>query len=74
MARNFWFDAFAAEKAEKVSLPPVTKAERINNLRNGIEMYRRCAARAETDAERESCLKSAAVREANLAKLIGAAA
>jgi hypothetical protein len=74
VARNFWFDAFAADKAEKVSFTPITKAERIANLRRGIEMYQRCADRADNHHERERCLNSVAVRQANLANLIGAAA
>lgn len=70
MAHNFWFDAFTADKTEKVSLPPITKAERIKNLRRGIEMNQRCAARAKTQVERERCLDAVAVRQANLSRLL----
>jgi hypothetical protein len=72
MARNFWFDAFKADKSEKVSLPPITNAERIANLRRGIEMYRGCADRATTQKERDRCLDAVFIREANLSRLLAA--
>jgi len=71
MARNFFYDAFAADKADKFALPPITNADRISNLRRSIEMNRRCLARATDAAEIARIQASIDVRERNLAILTG---
>lgn len=71
MARNFFYDAFAADKADKFALPPVTNAERISNLRRSIEMNLRCLARATSTEEAARIQSSIDVRERNLAILLG---
>ena len=71
MTKNFWYDAFAADKAEPVTVRPVTRAERIENLRNGIDRLQRLLAKATTQDEASRHEASLRVRQTNLANLIG---
>lgn len=65
---------FMSDKPDNYRLPPITKNQRIQNLMDGIAMYRRAAEMAATDSEKAINEERANVRQKVLDALLQEAA
>jgi hypothetical protein len=69
MQSNFYFDAFVEPREPEEPYREPTKAERIANLKAGIEMYGRLMREATDDTARNRFAQAYLVRITNLSKL-----